>query len=175
MRRTKTKLNDKTKVRNCRWEGSQNKHTIKTFFVEGAATEWRRQQICTFPTLTIRESLHTWHASSIISSQRQGSCLSDSPNSRVGCMHISSECILSLKLFENRERNLGTGKCYCRYISYLAETEFLHTPKVCSHSCTWQLVHLDLLNRGMLPKEEKDAHKIEQINRIALATGTEYR
>jgi len=31
----------------------------KKCFVEGAATECRRQQICTFPTLTIRESLHT--------------------------------------------------------------------------------------------------------------------
>ena len=30
----------------------------KNCFVEGAATKWRRQQIYTFPILTIRESLH---------------------------------------------------------------------------------------------------------------------
>jgi len=117
----------------------------KNYFVEGAATESRRQKICTFHILTILECLHTWHASSIIFTQRQGRCLSDSPNSRFGCTHISLERILSLKLFENRERNLGTGKCCRRYFSHLAETEFLNTQAVCSHSCTWQRVRLDLL------------------------------
>ena len=39
------KITDQTRYKKC--------------FVEGAATEWRRQQICTFPILTIRESLHT--------------------------------------------------------------------------------------------------------------------
>ena len=56
----KTKLNDKRKVKKKLLTGKITKQTrYKNCFVEGAATEWRHQQIRTFPILTIRESLHT--------------------------------------------------------------------------------------------------------------------